>query len=192
MPPLISNPATPISASDRGSGGATITGSLAIIGSTGPVIIGGPSPNGPCAPSRITGPVTVTGNTGGVQMIGATVTGPVQVMLMAAGYVFNQDGPEAYADVSASEAVGTGYVAGGVAIGTRSVTVDAASNETRLLGDPVQWLASTITARGAVIYVNAGGKPVLGYCDFVTDRTSENGLFRIEWPVTGVLRTRAL
>lgn len=120
------------------------------------------------------------------------LAGPVNVMLMAAGYVFNQDGPEVYADVSPSEAVGVAYVAGGVVIGTRSVTVDAPSNEIRLLGDPVQWLNSTITARGAVIYVNGGGKPVLGYCDFAADRTSENGLFRIEWPVTGVLRTRAL
>lgn len=120
------------------------------------------------------------------------VTGPINVMLMAGGYVFDMDAPETYADVSASEAVGTAYVAGGVVIGTRSVVVDPASNETRLLGDPVEWLNSTIVARGAVMYANAGAKPVLGYCDFAIDRTSENGLFRIEWPVTGVLRLRAL
>jgi len=120
------------------------------------------------------------------------VASALNVILMKGGFVFDQDGPENYADLSANEATGTGYTAGGVVIANRSVVIDPASNETRLLGDPVQWTASSITARGAVIYQNFGAKPVLGYCDFVTDRTSENGLFRIEWPVTGVLRLRAL
>jgi hypothetical protein len=119
------------------------------------------------------------------------VASPIQVMLMASGYVFNQDGPEVYADVSASEATGTAYVVGGAVIATRSVTIDLPSNGTRLLGDPVQWPNSTIVARGAVIYVNAGAKPLLGFVDFVTDRTSENGLFRIEWPTSGVLTLQA-
>jgi len=119
------------------------------------------------------------------------VSGPINVMLMRSGYVFDKNGPEAYSDVSANEATGTAYVAGGVVVANRSVTVDTVSNETRLLGDAVQWSNSTIAARGAVIYANVGTKPVLGYVDFVTDRTSENGLFRIEWPTTGVLRTRA-
>ena len=117
---------------------------------------------------------------------------PINVILMRGGYVFDQDGPEVYADVQADEANGVAYVAGGTVIGTRSVALDPASNETRLLGDPVQWLNSTIVARGAIILADVGAKPVLGYCDFAIDRTSENGLFRIEWPVTGVLRTRAL
>lgn len=120
------------------------------------------------------------------------VSGPIKVMLMAAGYAFNQDGPEVYADVSASEASGVAYVAGGIVIATRSVVIDAPTNETRLLGAAVEWDSSTITARGAIIYADVGAKPLLGYCDFVTDRISENGFFRIEWPATGVLRTRAL
>lgn len=116
----------------------------------------------------------------------------IQVALMHAGWVIDQDAPENFADLGPVEAVGVGYVAGGVVIANRAVVIDAPSNETRLNGDPVQWPNSTIIARGAVIYVNSGARPVLGYCDFATDRTSENGLFRIEWPVTGVLRTRAL
>src|SRR5262245_62813311 len=111
---------------------------------------------------------------------------------MGAGFAFDQDLPENWTDVSASEATGTGYTAGGAVVANRSVTLDLPSNETRLMGDPVQWPNSTITARGAVIYATSGAKPVLGYVDFVTDRASENGLFRIEWPATGVLRTRAL
>jgi hypothetical protein len=116
----------------------------------------------------------------------------IHVMLMKAGWVIDQDAPENVTDLGANEATGTGYTAGGVIVPNRSVTIDAASNETRLLGDPVQWANSTITARGAVIYVNSGAKPVLGYVDFESDRVSDQGLFRIEWPVTGVLRTRAL
>ena len=120
------------------------------------------------------------------------VSSPINVMLMKTGYAFDQDGPEVYADVSANEATGTNYTAGGTVIGTRTAVIDAASNEARLLGDPVQWPNSTIAARGGVIYANTGSKPVLGYIDFATDRTSENGLFRIEWPDPWVLRTRAL
>jgi len=120
------------------------------------------------------------------------VASSINVALMAAGFVFDQDGPESFSDIQASEAAGQSYVAGGVVIGNRSVVIDAASNETRLLGDPVQWANSSITARGAVMYVTLGNKALLGYCDFGSDRTSENGLFRIEWPTTGVLRTRAL
>src|SRR5262245_59262714 len=120
------------------------------------------------------------------------VTGPINVALMGAGFTFDQDLPEVWGDVSASEASGTGYTAGGVAIANRAVTLDLPSNESRLMGDPVQWTSSSISARGAVIYATPGAKPVLGYVDFTSDRTSENGLFRIEWPATGVLRTRAL
>ena len=120
------------------------------------------------------------------------VPGPIFCALLKNGATLDQDTPEVFADVVANEATGTGYTAGGVAIANRSVTVDAASNETRLLGDPVQWASSTIGARWAIMYVNSGAKPLLGYVDFVNDRFSEAGLFRIEWPVTGVLRTRAL
>lgn len=112
--------------------------------------------------------------------------------LLRNGATLDQDTPENFADVAANEAAGVGYAAGGVVIANRSVTVDAATNETRLLGDPVQWASSTVGARWGVVYVNAGAKPLLGYVDFVTDRFSEAGLFRIEWPATGVLRTRAL
>lgn len=118
------------------------------------------------------------------------VTGPINVALMGAGFAFDQDLPEVWGDLSAQEATGIAYVAGGTVVANRSVVLDLPSNETRLLGDPVQWPTSTITARGAVIYATSGAKPVLGYVDFVSDRTSENGLFRIEWPTTGVLRAR--
>lgn len=120
------------------------------------------------------------------------VTGPINVMLMAAGYVFDQDGPEVYADVSPSEAVGAGYVVGGKLLANRSVVIDAPSNETHLLADDIEWAGSTITARGAVIYVNGGAKPVLGYTDFETDRLTNLGRFLIEWPDTGALRMAAV
>ena len=120
------------------------------------------------------------------------VAGPIKIALMKGGFVFDQDTPENWTDLSANEASGVGYTVGGVALANRSVTVDAASNETRLFADPVQWANSTITARGAVIYFTQGAGSLIGYVDFATDRASSAGLFRIEWPVTGVLRTRAL
>jgi len=120
------------------------------------------------------------------------VSGPVKVALITTGFAFDQDAPESFNDLAASEATGTAYTAGGAEILNRSVVIDTSSNETRLMGDPVQWPNSSIGARGAVIYINAGAKPVLGYIDFIEDRTSVDGLFRLEWPTSGVLRTRAL
>lgn len=125
------------------------------------------------------------------QEIGWLVS-PIYCALLGGGFVFNQDTPEVWGDVSPSEVVGPGYTTLGLPINNRSVVIDAASNETRLLGDPVQWTGATITSRGGIIYVNTGVKPLLGYVDFEIDRASEGGLFRIDWPATGVLRTRAL
>jgi hypothetical protein len=132
---------------------------------------------------------------GGKNLIEAEVgwvSSAIAVALMAAGYAFDQDVPEVYADVSASEAAGAGYVAGGTPLPTRSVTIDPVTNETRLLGGAVQWPGSTILASGAVIYANVAAKPLLGYVNFGTDRRSNGGVFRIEWPDPWVLRTRAL
>jgi len=120
------------------------------------------------------------------------VTGPINVALMKAGWVPDQDATEVFADEAANEAAGVAYVAGGIVIPNRAVTVDGPTNETRLTGDPIEWANSTITTRGAIVYVNAGAKPVLGYIDFGVDRASDAGPFRIEWPAAVVLRTRAL
>lgn len=116
----------------------------------------------------------------------------MQCALIKGGFAFDKDTPETWADLSANEAVGAGYVAGGVVLANKAVTIDAPSDEVRLIADPAQWPNSTIVARGAVVYANVGAKPLLGFIDFVTDRASEAGLFRVEWPITGVLRTRAL
>lgn len=132
---------------------------------------------------------------GGKNLVEAEVSwsaAAVYVALMKSAYVFDQDTPENWGDISANEATGTAYTAGGVAIANKSVVVDAASNETRLMGDNVLWPGSTITSRGAAIYINAGAKPLLGFVDFLTDRVSDAGLFQITWPATGVLRLRAL
>jgi hypothetical protein len=132
---------------------------------------------------------------GGKNLVEAEIgwlSSPINVALLKAGFVFDQDGPETWTDLAANEAVGAGYAAGGLALANKSVLLDAASNETRLIADQVQWAASTITARGAAIYANVGTKPLLGFVDFATDRASDLGLFTIQWPATGVLRLRAL
>lgn len=119
------------------------------------------------------------------------VASSINVALMKGGWVIDQDAPETYLDVVADEATGIGYTQNGVAIPNRAVVLDPATNETRLIGDAVQWPNSTITARGAIIYMLFAPYALLGYVDFAADRASENGLFRIEWPATGVLRLRA-
>lgn len=107
----------------------------------------------------------------------------------------NQDTHTFFSDVT-NEVVGTGYTAGGVALGTKSVSYDSASNETRLLAAASSWTGSTITARYAIVYDATTGvsttEPLLGYVDFGGDQSTTGATFQITWDAThGVLTVTA-
>jgi hypothetical protein len=93
-----------------------------------------------------------------------------------------------------NEIVGAGYTAGGVALGTKSVSYDSATNETRLIAANSQWTAASFTARIAVVYKDTGvaaTSPLLGWVDFGADETIASGTFTIQWDATGVLKLAA-
>ena len=57
-------------------------------------------------------------------------------------------------------------------------------------GDCSTWSASTITARGAVLYKNTGvaaNDNLIAYIDFVTDKTSTDGNFNIIFDTAGII-----
>lgn len=116
----------------------------------------------------------------------------MRVALLTNSYSPNQDTHQTWADVSANEVVGTGYTAGGATLSGKTVTYDAANNVTVLDADDVTWANSTITARYAVIYSNAGAadneKVLFGYVDFGVDQASTNGNFTITWDAAGIFR----
>lgn len=119
-------------------------------------------------------------------------TDDIRVSLHTATYVPNQDTHDYFDDVAATEVTGTGYTAGGVALATKTLTYDAATNVIVLDAADVSWASSTITARYAVIYDNSGAtaatKPLLGYVDFGADQSSTNGTFAVTWDATGIFR----
>ncbi len=116
----------------------------------------------------------------------------IKVALVSSSYTPDQDAHDYWDDVSANEVSGTGYTAGGATLASKTATYDAGTNVIKLDAADVTWSASTITARYAVIYddtpATAATKPLIGYVDFVTDQSSNNGNFTITWDANGIVR----
>lgn len=119
-------------------------------------------------------------------------TDTIKVALVSSAYTPNQDSHDYWDDVSANEVTGTGYTAGGATLASKTATYDSATNVTVLDAADVVWSASTITARYAVIYDDAGAtnaqKVLIGYVDFGSDQSSTNGNFTVTWDATGIVR----
>jgi hypothetical protein len=120
-------------------------------------------------------------------------TDTIKVMLCTSAYVPDQDA-HIYKSSVTNEITGTGYVAGGATLTTKTITYDAATNKITLDAADVTWASSTITARYAVIYGDtgvAGTSVLLGYVDFGADVSSTNGNFTIVWDAGGIFTITA-
>lgn len=119
-------------------------------------------------------------------------TDTIKVALVSSAYTPDQDTHETWSQVKPNEVTGTGYVAGGATLSGKTLTYDASNNVTVLDANDVTWANSTITARYAVIYDDAGAadneKVLLGYVDFGVDQASTNGNFTITWDASGIFR----
>lgn len=116
-------------------------------------------------------------------------TNTIKVMLVTSSYTPEQDTHEDRADVT-NEVTGDGYTSGGAEITNKAVTQDNTDNEGVFDGDDVTWSASTITARGAVIYKSTGDAStdlLVCYIDFGSDKSSSSGNFTIQWNAEGIL-----
>lgn len=120
------------------------------------------------------------------------VNDTVKVALVKSTYVPSQDKDDFWNDVSANEAAGVGYVAGGKELGEKTLTYDEATNTVRLDAKDLAWAGLSTTARYAVIYkveTEPGDSPLLGLVDFGEDVTVAAGEVKLEWDATdGVLR----
>ena len=116
----------------------------------------------------------------------------IKVLLASSSYTPNQDTHDYLDDVSTYEVSGTGYTTGGNTLASKTVTYDGTNNVVILDAADVTWSSSTITARYAVVYddagATAGSKPLIGYVDFGSDQSSTNGNFTITWDSTGIVR----
>lgn len=117
-------------------------------------------------------------------------TDDIKVMLVTSAYVPNIDTNTKRSDVT-NEVTGTGYTAGGQSLAGKTVTQDNTDDEGVFDANDVTWSASTITARGAVLYKSRGGAAsadeLVCYFDFVTDFSSTAGNFTITWNAEGIL-----
>jgi hypothetical protein len=118
----------------------------------------------------------------------------IKCMLTTVTYVPDQDA-HIYKNQVTNEVTGTNYVAGGATLGNKTIGYTAGTNVIKLSADPVSWANSTITARRAVIYDDAGAtdaqKVLLGYVDFGADMSSNNGTFQITWDGAGIFTITA-
>ena len=109
------------------------------------------------------------------------VTDDYYVALFTDSAVLSKD-ITSYIDVT-NEVVGNGYTVGGKLLENISILLD---NDTAILDfetDPI-WTASTITARGCLIYNHTTiGKNAVGVIDFGANYISNNGEFKITLPL---------
>lgn len=75
---------------------------------------------------------------------------------------------------------GTNYTAGGNTLTGASVALDGTTAIVTF--SSTTWAASTITARGALIYNSSKANKAIAVLDFGGDKTSTNGAFTVSFP----------
>lgn len=83
-----------------------------------------------------------------------------------------------------NEASGTGYTAGGQTL--TNVVIGISGTMAYVDADNPVWTASTITARGALIYNFSKANRAIGVIDFGANKTSSASDFEIQFPAPGV------
>jgi len=113
----------------------------------------------------------------------------INVALVTSTYTPDIDTHEDFADIT-NEVTGTGYTAGGATLASKTVTKDTVDDEGVFDAADVTWSSSTITARGAVVYLDTGTAAtslLIAYFDFGADKVSSSGDFTIQWNAEGII-----
>lgn len=104
----------------------------------------------------------------------------VKCLLVGSGYTYDAD-HDFRNDVTAQEVSGTGYTTGGDTTITVTVTDDDANNRVDIVLGAAQWTTATITAYGAIYYVDTAGADstdwLIAYVDFGGPVTSTAAAF---------------
>jgi hypothetical protein len=103
-----------------------------------------------------------------------------KAMLVTSAYVPSKGTHARRSDVT-GEATGAGYTAGGAACAC-TPALNTTAHAMVLTFAAVTWPASTITAKGLVIYKSTGtaaNDPLVGYLDFGTNISSAGGTFSV-------------
>ncbi len=89
-----------------------------------------------------------------------------------------------FADVSANEISGTGYVAGGELLGTP--TVVTATGTTTFDGVDTEWTGASFTCEHIVLYDVTNSNSLIVTVDIGT-QTVTSGTFTIQWNAAGII-----
>ena len=89
---------------------------------------------------------------GQVNLLGGTI----KIALLGSSYTPDLYNHIHWSQISAYEVVGTGYTAGGVSLGSKSLVTDTTNNTVRFLAGNVVWPSSTISAQFGVLYLWTG------------------------------------
>lgn len=116
------------------------------------------------------------------------LTDTIKTALVTSSYVYNKDTHETFADVLANEVAvvaNNGYTARGVALGTKSVVYDSATDRNRLVAANPSWTPSagiSLAAAGCVFYKDTGTNAtswLLGYVNFGLTVTATGAAFSV-------------
>lgn len=89
---------------------------------------------------------------------------------------------------AAEVANGSGYTTGGVVLANKTFALASPSDGLyKYDGDDVQWLASTFTARGCLIYDDTTADLGIAGITFGADLAVTAGTFAIAWAAAGIL-----
>lgn len=117
--------------------------------------------------------------------------GNVQLALLTSAYTPDLVNHAFWSDISANEASGTGYTAGGKAISSPTLTNNpsASPNPTcTFSGNPVSWTGLTLTFRYGVVYHNTGTATtsrLIGLFDYLTNQVITSSTFTNNWAASG-------
>ena len=113
-------------------------------------------------------------------------TDTFKVMLTTSAYTPNQDTHVFRSDVTNEVAASGTYAAGGLSLGSATVTYDGATNELRITFPDVSATGATLTARTAVIYKSRGGAAsadeLVAYATESADVSSTAATFTVDMP----------
>lgn len=115
----------------------------------------------------------------------------IKLALVTSAYTPDIDAHDFWDDVSANEATGTGYTAGGATFASKTGAVVAASDLAKFDAADVAWtISSALSARYAVLYKSTGTgatSPLIGYVDFGSTYSLASGTLTIVWSANGVM-----
>lgn len=119
------------------------------------------------------------------------VSDTIKVALFTTSFVPNIDTQAVFSDLS-NELVGTGYTAGGAALGNKTVTQDNTGDDAYFDADDSTWATATFAnVQYAVIYKSTGvasTSPLIAIVDFGSGKNAAADTFYIQWDVAGILK----